>query len=148
MKNVRDGDNNGNAAPFITLHQQTGILIDVHAYCDLTTEISTAEALAAAGARNRRAQRTEQFSNHIQWQPGGNTGTWLPVAQCQRHLYQMVKSNSALAKYPVFSVSEDGAETDNAGLQFLTIPYRGINAGHDFLLMKRFFSPLCHIASI
>ena len=27
-----------------------------------------------------------------------------------------------LKKYPVWSISEDGAEVDNVGLQFLTIP--------------------------
>jgi hypothetical protein len=33
-----------------------------------------------------------------------------------------VKSDPLLARYPVWSVSEPGAQTDNAGLQFLEIP--------------------------
>ena len=37
-------------------------------------------------------------------------------------LYSSVKSNPELNAYPVFQVSEGGAETDNVGLQFLTIP--------------------------
>jgi hypothetical protein len=53
---------------------------------------------------------------------GGMTGSWLPVAELQRDLYRAVKSDPELEKYPVFHVSEGGAETDNVGLQFLTIP--------------------------
>ena len=55
-------------------------------------------------------------------QTGGGTGTWLPVAQYQQDLYAYVKGNTLLQNYPVFHVSEGGAETDNVGLQFLTIP--------------------------
>lgn len=53
---------------------------------------------------------------------GGGRSSWLPLAQMQRDLYQAVKSDPALKKYPVWSISENGAETDNVGLQFLTIP--------------------------
>ena len=55
-------------------------------------------------------------------QSGGGTGSWAPVAQFQEALYRAVKSVPDLQKYPVFAVSEAGAETDNVGLQFLTIP--------------------------
>jgi len=44
------------------------------------------------------------------------------VARLQRDLYRAVKSDPVLQKYPVWSISESGAETDNVGLQFLTIP--------------------------
>lgn len=40
----------------------------------------------------------------------------------QRDLYSAVKSDPLLRKYPVWSISEGGAEVDNVGLQFLTIP--------------------------
>ena len=46
----------------------------------------------------------------------------MPVARLQRDLYQAVKSDPLLAKYPVWSISEPGAQRDNAGLQFLAIP--------------------------
>jgi hypothetical protein len=46
----------------------------------------------------------------------------MSVAALQRDLYQAVKSDPATANYPVWSISEPGAQTDNAGLQFLTIP--------------------------
>jgi hypothetical protein len=46
------------------------------------------------------------------------------VARFQEALYRAVKSAPDLQNYPVFAVSEAGAETDNVGLQFLTIPAR------------------------
>ena len=55
-------------------------------------------------------------------QSGVENGTWMPVAKFQRDLYRAVKNDPALAKYPVFGSSEMGAETDNVGLQYLTIP--------------------------
>lgn len=33
-----------------------------------------------------------------------------------------MKRDPVLKKYPVWSISEGGAETDNVGLQYLTIP--------------------------
>jgi hypothetical protein len=44
------------------------------------------------------------------------------VAKLQRDLYLGVKRDPELARYPVWSISEPGAQTDNAGLQFLEIP--------------------------
>jgi hypothetical protein len=44
------------------------------------------------------------------------------VAKLQRDLYAAVKADPALQKYPVWSISEAGAETDDVGLQYLTIP--------------------------
>jgi hypothetical protein len=55
-------------------------------------------------------------------QTGGRGDSWLPVARLQRDLYQAVKGDPTLKKYPVWTISESGAETDNVGLQFLTIP--------------------------
>jgi hypothetical protein len=46
----------------------------------------------------------------------------MPVAQFQRDLYATVKNDPFLRQYPIFGVSESGAETDNVGLQFLAIP--------------------------
>ncbi|MGF9567609.1 glycosyl hydrolase [Neorhizobium sp. JUb45] len=53
---------------------------------------------------------------------GGGTGSWLPVARLQADLYKRVKADPLLAAYPVWSLSEPGAQTDNTGLQFLQIP--------------------------
>ena len=54
--------------------------------------------------------------------PGGKDHSWIPVAQYQRDLYAAVKANPTVKDYPVFSVSETGAETENVGLQYLMIP--------------------------
>src|SRR6202000_2181239 len=54
------------------------------------------------------------------WVPSKRT--WMPVAELQRDLYRAVKDDPELRQYPVFHVSEGGAEIDNVGLQFLTIP--------------------------
>jgi hypothetical protein len=37
-------------------------------------------------------------------------------------MYEAVKSDPVLAKYPVWSISESGAQRDDVGLQFLEIP--------------------------
>ena len=44
------------------------------------------------------------------------------MAQCQRDLFKTVKADKVLGTYPVFNMSEGGAEPTNVGLQYLTIP--------------------------
>ncbi|HWF47325.1 MAG TPA: hypothetical protein VG168_09985 [Bryobacteraceae bacterium] len=53
---------------------------------------------------------------------GGRSSSWLPVAELQKHIYSAVKSDPELTLFPVFHVSEGGAETDDVGLQYLAIP--------------------------
>lgn len=53
---------------------------------------------------------------------GGRDKSWKAVAHFQRDLYARVKADSILKKYPVWGISETGAEVDNVGLQFLKIP--------------------------
>jgi hypothetical protein len=48
--------------------------------------------------------------------------SWIPVADLQRDFYAAVKANDALKSYPVWDLSASGAELQNVGLQFLTIP--------------------------
>jgi hypothetical protein len=45
-----------------------------------------------------------------------------PCAQYQQALYNMVKSDPALKRFAVLGTTEVGAEPDDVGLQFLTIP--------------------------
>ncbi|KQP38326.1 hypothetical protein ASF49_04780 [Methylobacterium sp. Leaf104] len=52
----------------------------------------------------------------------GKPADWTAVARFQRDLYNAVKSDPLLAKYPVFNVSEVGAQSPNLGLQYLEIP--------------------------
>jgi hypothetical protein len=53
---------------------------------------------------------------------GGEAPSWMAVAKLQRDMYAAVKGDPLLKKYPVWSVSENGGERDNVGMQFLTIP--------------------------
>jgi hypothetical protein len=55
-------------------------------------------------------------------QEGGRTGDWIPVAKMQAAIYTGVKNDPVLKDYPVWHLSESGAEGNNVGLQFLTIP--------------------------
>jgi hypothetical protein len=122
VRNIRDGERNLSST--IMVHQQTGVLVDVGAYADVTGLLAAAKQLAAAGALLSLEGPNEPNNFPITYdgQMGGGTGTWVPVAQAQRDIYAGVKGDATLSKYPVFSVSEDGAETDDVGLQFLVIP--------------------------
>jgi hypothetical protein len=122
VRNIRDGERNLTST--IMVHQQTGVLANVSAGGDVTGLLAAAKQLAAAGALLSLEGPNEpnNFPLTYNGQMGGGTGTWVPVAQAQRDLYAGVKGDATLGKYPVFSVSEDGAETDDVGLQFLAIP--------------------------
>ena len=50
------------------------------------------------------------------------SGSFLGCALYQEALYAMVKGDAILKNYPIVGLSEPGAEPDNQGLQFLTIP--------------------------
>jgi hypothetical protein len=132
IRNVRDGaDRNYNMTGLILLHQQAGIHIvigpgsgardvDIQETLTMAHKLHTAGALIAIEGPNE----PNNFGG-VTYQgekSGVTTGTWMPVAKFQRDLYNAVKSDPVLKKYPVFSASEMGAETDNVGLQFLTIP--------------------------
>jgi hypothetical protein len=49
-------------------------------------------------------------------------GTFLPAARLQRALYAAARHDKVLAKVPVWQLTSGGAEPDNCGLQYLTIP--------------------------
>jgi len=53
---------------------------------------------------------------------GGRNATWMPIANLQKDLYSAVKADALLKNFAVWSLSENGAEADNVGLQYLTIP--------------------------
>jgi hypothetical protein len=143
VRNVRDGaDQNFDISGLILLHQRAGVLVAFgpgsgarDAFIDrktgatndaLTATIAAARELAVAGALlavegpnepNNFGGVTYEGQNS-----GGSPGTWMPVARFQRDLYRAAKTDAILKRYPVFGASEMGAEPDNVGLQFLTIP--------------------------
>lgn len=123
IRNTRDGSNPGTGTQLATLHKNTGVLSDVMG-TNLANVLSTARTVASSGGLLSIEGPNEPNNWPITYngQRGGGSGTWVPVAVYQRDLYAQVKADAALRNYPVFAVSEGGAETDNVGMQFLTIP--------------------------
>jgi hypothetical protein len=122
IRNIRDGGRN--TAGLIMLHQQTGARVDLVARSDVSSLIAAARTLARVDALLAIEGPNEPNNWPITYngQKGGGKSSWIPVAQFQRDLYAAVKGDPVLKNYPVFHVSEGGAETDNVGLQFLSIP--------------------------
>lgn len=113
---------------FVELHRQTGAKISwglVSGGSDLDKLLTTGRILAKAGALLAFEGNNEPNNWGVTYQGekgGGSEASWLAVAKLQRDLYRAVKSDPALAGYPVWSISEPGGQADNSGLQFLTIP--------------------------
>jgi hypothetical protein len=113
---------------FLDLHRATGVQFSwglVSGGTDVRKLVETAKVLAEAGALLAFEGNNEPNNWGVTYQGekgGGNGPSWMAVAKLQRDLYQAVKSYPVLAKYPVWSISEPGAQRDNVGLQFLAIP--------------------------
>jgi hypothetical protein len=113
---------------FLDFHRETGVLLSwglVSGGTDVNKLIETGKVLAGAGALLAFEGNNEPNNWGVTYQGekgGGRSSSWMAVARLQRDLYQAVKSDPILAKYPVWSISESGAQRDNVGLQFLTIP--------------------------
>jgi hypothetical protein len=113
---------------YLDLHKQTGVRFCwglVSGGSDLKKLIETSRPLADAGALLAFEGNNEPNNWGVTYQNekgGDQAPSWLAVAKLQRDLCSAVKSDPVLKKYPVWSISESGAESDNVGLQFLTIP--------------------------
>ena len=113
---------------FLTLHKETGVKLNwglVSGGTDLEKLITMARQLDEAGALLAFEGNNEPNNWGVTYQGekgGGKAPSWMAVAKLQRDLYAAVKADPKLAKYPVWSISENGAQKDNVGLQFLTIP--------------------------
>ncbi len=113
---------------YLDLHKQTGVRFSwglVSGGSDLKKLLETAKELAKADALLAFEGNNEPNNWGVTYEGkpgGGRAPSWVAVARLQRDLYKAVKGDPALKKYPVWSVSEGGAEVDNVGLQFLTIP--------------------------
>ena len=114
---------------FLDLHRETGVLLSLGMIGDgtkLKTLIDTAKALAKAGALLAIEGNNEPNNWAVTYE--GETGggkeqsSWMSIAKLQRDLYKAVKSDPALANYPVWTISEPGGQQDNVGLQYLKIP--------------------------
>jgi hypothetical protein len=111
----------------IKLHRQAGVRFswglgsggsDIHKLIETGRQLAMAGALLAFEGPNE----PNNWGITYQDQAGGRNLSWVPVAKLQSDLYDAVQNDPVLRNYPVWSISEDGAETDNVGLQFLTIP--------------------------
>ena len=123
VRQVRDGERHvdGN----LMIAQKTGVHYILNSGGDLNSLIASTELLAKNGALLALEGPNEPNNFPIKYkgqQGGGQGKSWIPVAQYQADLYAAAKRNPLLRQYPVFSPSEVGAQTDNVGLQFLTIP--------------------------
>jgi hypothetical protein len=113
---------------YLDLHRHTGARFSWglgSGGTDLDKLVKTARHMAAAGALLSFEGNNEPNNWGVTYrgeQGGGRARSWLAVAKLQRDLYSAVKNDPVLKKYPVWSISEVGAEVDNVGLQFLTIP--------------------------
>jgi hypothetical protein len=113
---------------YLDLHEQTGVRFswglvsggsDLKKLLDTGRELAKADALLAFEGNNEPNNWGVTYQGQ---QGGGRSPSWLAVAMLQRDLCSAVHGDPVLKKYPVWSISEGGAEVDNVGLQFLTIP--------------------------
>eukprot|EP00456_Euglypha_rotunda_P085425 TRINITY_DN861_c0_g1_i4.p1 TRINITY_DN861_c0_g1~~TRINITY_DN861_c0_g1_i4.p1 ORF type:complete len:659 (+),score=156.31 TRINITY_DN861_c0_g1_i4:3448-5424(+) len=113
---------------YLDLHRQTGVKFswglvsggnDIKKLIDTAIPLAEADALLAFEGNN---EPNNWGVTYLGEAGGGQAPSWIAVAKLQRDMYAAVKNNSLLKKYPVWSISEPGGQTDNVGLQFLVIP--------------------------
>jgi hypothetical protein len=123
IREVRDAERHADGE--VAIAHATGVHFVINGGGDLDGLIASAAILAKAGAllAVEGPNEPNNFPITYDGQKGGGAGkSWHAVAAFQSALYAAIKGNPLLAAYPVFGVSETGAETDNVGLQFRTIP--------------------------
>jgi hypothetical protein len=113
---------------YLDLHKEADVRFSwglVSGGTDLKKLVETARQIAKADALLAFEGNNEPNNWGVTYQGkqgGGRAPSWMAVAKLQEDLYKAVKNDPVLKKYPVWSISEGGAEVDNVGLQFLTIP--------------------------
>jgi hypothetical protein len=125
IRNLRDDGNPAHVSDWISMHTSSGVRTCVLTNQDVAGTVSIAEELNAAGAllAVEGPNEPNNFPVTYQGQTSDSDKTFMPVAELQRDLYAAVRADAKLAGIPVFHSSEaGGAEPDNVGLQFLTIP--------------------------
>lgn len=120
-------EDNAPAGDFIRLHSEAGTLFSyglLSGKSDIERLVNEAKQLAQAGAllALEGANEPNNWTVTYKGEKGGGQLSWVPVAELHRDLYRAVKTDPVLEKYPVWATTETGAQTDNTGLQFLTIP--------------------------
>ncbi|MES2376513.1 MAG: glycosyl hydrolase [Bacteroidota bacterium] len=110
-----------------TLHRETGIRFSyglMSGGTNIDRLLTGGRMLAASGALLAFEGNNEPNNWGVTYnnEKGGKNQSWLAVAKLQADLYKAVKADPALQQYPVWSISEGGAQVDNVGLQYLQIP--------------------------
>ncbi len=131
VRNVRDAaDGNYDMSQLLLLHREAGVMVvigpgsgargdDVENTLNMARELHGAGALLAVEGPNEPNNFGGLTYGGVS---GGRELSWRPVAEFQRDLYARVKADPELRGYPVYGVSEVGAQTDDCGLQFLAVP--------------------------
>ncbi|TSJ43664.1 glycosyl hydrolase [Mucilaginibacter corticis] len=125
---IRSGyEGNATDQDYQTLHRETGIKFSyglMSGGTDLKRLLAGGRMLARAGALLAFEGVNEPNNWPIDYkgEKGGKDLSWQAVAKLQSDLYKSVKADAVLNKYPVWSISEGGAQKDNVGLQYLQIP--------------------------
>jgi hypothetical protein len=133
IRNIRDDASTSSGSPgrldLCNIHTATGALVDELPVVNSDpNNVSDTQAewdqLAGCGAYLQAEGPNEP--NNFPFTYNGtqcniNT-TFLPCAQFQTALYSMVKGDNALKNFPVLGMTSPGAEPNNVGVQWLTIP--------------------------
>ncbi|HOK55942.1 MAG TPA: Ig-like domain-containing protein [bacterium] len=108
------------------LNKETGVKFTLPLIQDINKLIKVGRELAKDGILLgfEGPNEPNNWGFTYRGEKGGGHGanTWVPIAKFQRDSYGFIKSDPELKRYPVWNLSEGGAEVDNVGLQFLTIP--------------------------
>ncbi len=122
LSQIRDGHRNVEA--MIDVARKTGMKLTMIAFGDLDPYFAAVHEARNAGVLTAIEGPNEpnNFLLRYNGREGGRGKGWGVVAEYQRDLYARAKADPLLKDIPVFNVSETGAETENVGLQFLTIP--------------------------
>jgi hypothetical protein len=108
------------------IHAALGSTFDVISWGgDMTDTLTFYHHLASCGAllATEGVNEPNNFGNFTYLGATcGHGGTYQGCAYWQRDLYSTIKADPQLSGYPVWAETEPGAEPDNMGLQFLTIP--------------------------
>ncbi len=114
-------EDNAPVSDFIQVHKETGVLFSyglLSGHTDIERLIKEAKQLANEGALLALEGLNEPNNWGITYQgeKGGGRESWLPVAKLQRDLYSAVKNDPDLKHFPVWSLSEGGAQTDRPSI--------------------------------
>lgn len=125
---IRSGyEGNATAADYKTLHRETGVKYSYGLMSggnDVPRLLKGGRMLADIGAllAFEGVNEPNNWPINYEGKKSGKDQSWVGVAKLQNQLYKAVKADPALKSYPVWNLTEGGAQTDNAGLQYLTIP--------------------------